>query len=178
MVVRRLLGPPCIQRAMRGVIVGVKHEPFDVALLFCRPPLLLLSFFSLSSLTSQMAKRKQFGTHYDFSADEDSDEDALGGSASTAPQPTVHTTQMLRETTHVAPDGSLRHAAQFLTVPASPSKKSGMELLRPDEPNTDAGPLFEQEGGLDSEPESDSDDEDGGRALRDSVSSDHSTRRI
>lgn len=123
-----------------------------------------------------MAKRKQFGTHYNFSDDDDSDDGVPSGAANTAPRPSVHTTQMLRETTHVAVDGSLQHVAQFLAVPASPSKKSTTELLRPDEPDIDVAPLFEQEGGLDSEPESDSDDGGGGRVLRDSVRFDRTTK--
>ncbi|KAJ7500922.1 hypothetical protein B0H11DRAFT_2225311 [Mycena galericulata] len=59
----------------------------------------------------------------------------------------------------------MRHAARFLAVPASPSKRPTQEWLRPDEPHFDTGPLFEREGGLDSDNEL---DDEGGRALRES----------
>ncbi|KAJ7500537.1 hypothetical protein B0H11DRAFT_2225527 [Mycena galericulata] len=115
-----------------------------------------------------MAKRKPVATHYDFVSD-DSDDSGdevpppATSSSQAAPRARTHLTQILRETTHVRPDGSIRHAAKFLAVPGSPSKKSGAELLRPD---IDPGPLFEQEGGLDSDPELE--EEDGARALRES----------
>ncbi|KAJ7440330.1 hypothetical protein B0H11DRAFT_2253095 [Mycena galericulata] len=116
-----------------------------------------------------MPKRKPIESHYDFPPSDDSDENGELDITAGSSQPlnrTKNLTTMLRETTHVEADGSLRHDALFLAVPASPSKKSTGSLLRPDDPGNDSGPLFEQEGGLDSEPGSD--DEDGPRVLRDS----------
>ncbi|KAJ7148083.1 hypothetical protein C8R43DRAFT_1129237 [Mycena crocata] len=115
-----------------------------------------------------MAKRKQIGSHYDFP---DSDDENLHGQTLRP----GNTENMLRQSTQIEADGSLQHGARIVPVPASPTKRARDaadvrqlfedDFVHPDaEPVSaaDRNPVYEQPGGLDS------DDEEGGRALRDS----------
>ncbi|KAJ7157909.1 hypothetical protein C8R43DRAFT_1125050 [Mycena crocata] len=113
-----------------------------------------------------MGKRKPIGSHYDF-PDSGDEEDA--------PQVARHPgnmEQMLRESTQVQEDGSIRHGSRLIPVPASPTKRARdaadlAELFEADifhpepQPAAPQDPIYEQPGGLDS-------DDEGGRDLRDS----------
>ncbi|KAJ7716378.1 hypothetical protein B0H16DRAFT_1741305 [Mycena metata] len=111
--------------------------------------------------------RKRKHTHYDIPEDDESGDD--NPASSSAPRRTAN---MLRETTRVTEDGRLHQTSRFVPVPASPQKRSTRqeftEFLADSEPLDsgvhDSGPQFEREGGLDS----DVDDDDGPRELRDS----------
>ncbi|KAJ6608385.1 hypothetical protein B0H10DRAFT_2068058 [Mycena sp. CBHHK59/15] len=110
-----------------------------------------LSFLCFWSLTS-MGKHK-IGSHYDIPDDSNEDEE-------TQPDVPRHVhpgniTHFLRETTRVSNDGRTHHNARLIPIPASPTHRASDTLLMPDVASVevDAGPIFEQEGGLDSDSE-------------------------
>ncbi|KAJ7659743.1 hypothetical protein DFH06DRAFT_1326765 [Mycena polygramma] len=111
-----------------------------------------------------MVGKRKLSTHYDIPNSDEKD-------AAPVPLP-VHLTHILAEATSATLQGDVRQTSRLVPVPASPRQHAVDNdlLLNPDLPpempsGETNGPVYEREGGLDSDGE---EEEDEGRALRNS----------